>query len=121
MDPEKLKGLGNEALKNKQFEEAISFYTEAIGAAEKLSLPVHTYYSNRAAAQLNLENYDGALNDSESAIASKPDWPKGYSRKGNALHNLRRYAEAEAAYKDGLKYRMLRICEESTSVPGLTP
>jgi len=104
MDPEKLKGLGNEALKNKQFEEAINFYTEAIGAAEKLSLPVHTYYSNRAAAQLNLENYDGALNDSDSAIAAKPDWPKGYSRRGNALHNLRRYAEAEAAYKDGLKY-----------------
>jgi stress-induced-phosphoprotein 1 len=104
MDPEKLKGLGNEALKNRQFEEAISFYGEAINAAESQNLPVHVYYSNRAAAQLNLQNFQAALDDSEACIKSKPDWPKGYGRKGNALHNLRRYAEAEAAYKDGLKY-----------------
>ena len=103
MDPEKLKGLGNEALKNKQFEEAISFYGEAIKVASSQNLPVHVYYSNRAAAQLNLEKYQEALDDAEECIKAKPDWPKGYGRKGAALHSLRRYAEAEAAYKDGLK------------------
>lgn len=35
-------------------------------------------------------------------MAVKSDWPKGYSRKGAALHALRRYDEATAAYQSGL-------------------
>ena len=32
-----------------------------------------------------------------------PTWPKGYARKGAALHGERRYDEAIAAYEEGLK------------------
>lgn len=104
MDPEKLKGLGNDALKNKNFPEAIQFYTEAIKVANEQHKPTHVYYSNRAAAEMNRENYKQALADASDCIDAKPDWPKGYVRKGAALHFLKRYAEAEAAYKDGLTH-----------------
>jgi stress-induced-phosphoprotein 1 len=33
----------------------------------------------------------------------KPDWSKGYSRKGAALHGLGDFIAASSAYKEGLK------------------
>ena len=35
-------------------------------------------------------------------MSIKPDWSKGYSRKGAALFGLKKYPEADAAYKEGL-------------------
>jgi len=35
-------------------------------------------------------------------VAIKPDWSKGYGRKGTALYGLKRFREAEKAYNDGL-------------------
>ena len=61
------------------------------------------FYSNRSAAHLSLDDAVHALDDAASCIAAKPDWAKGYSRKGAALHALRRYDEAVAAYQEGLK------------------
>lgn len=45
---------GNSAFKEKQWQKAINLYTEAI----KLNGKVATYYSNRAAAFLELAKYD---------------------------------------------------------------
>jgi len=102
-EPEQLKGLGNTALQAGQYQEAIQYYTEAIEIAQKRDLPTHVYYSNRAAAQTQRRNYVDALADAEKCIAAKPDWPKGYGRKGTALSFLSRFAEAEAAIKQGLE------------------
>lgn len=33
-----------------------------------------------------------------------PAWSKGYARKGAALHGLKRYDDAIAAYEAGIKY-----------------
>ncbi len=38
------------------------------------------------------------MNDAEKAIMLDPNWPKGYFRKGRALHGLKMYKEAEEAY-----------------------
>jgi stress-induced-phosphoprotein 1 len=46
--------------------------------------------SNRAAAFLQLGKEIKAIKDAEQAIALKPDWAKGYFRKGGALVALRR-------------------------------
>ncbi|CAE7558563.1 HOP3, partial [Symbiodinium microadriaticum] len=43
-----------------------------------------------------------ALSDAEKCVELSPQWPKGYSRKGAALHSLRRYADAVTAYESGL-------------------
>lgn len=48
---------GNAAFKEKQWQKAVNFYTEAI----KLNGKVATYYSNRAAAFLELTRYDFPL------------------------------------------------------------
>ena len=34
----------------------------------------------------------------------KPDWPRGYQRKGTALYYLEKHDEALETYKEGLKY-----------------
>ena len=46
--------------------------------------------SNRAAAFLQLGKEIKAIKDAEQAMALKPDWAKGYFRKGGALVALRR-------------------------------
>lgn len=60
-------------------------------------------YSNRSAAYAKANKYDLALQDAEKTVQLKPDWGKGYSRKGAALAYLGRVEEAIAAYESGLK------------------
>ena len=60
------------------------------------------FYSNRSAAYLNAGKKQEALADGEKCVEIKPDWAKGYSRKGAALHALGRYAEAAETYEAGL-------------------
>jgi stress-induced-phosphoprotein 1 len=43
-----------------------------------------------------------ALEDAEACLGLNPDFAKGYSRKGAALHALKRYNDAINAYQKGL-------------------
>lgn len=63
----------------------------------------HVYFSNRSASFLSLNNSVKALEDADKCIELKPDWAKGFSRKGAALFHMRKMTEAKAAYADGLK------------------
>ncbi len=60
------------------------------------------YYSNRSAAYLQKGDAYNALEDANACIGLDPDFPKGYSRKGAALHALKRYNDSIAAYQEGL-------------------
>ncbi|ETL27101.1 hypothetical protein L916_19323 [Phytophthora nicotianae] len=93
------KAKGNAALSAGNPKEAVDCYSQAIA----LDPNDHVFYSNRSAAYLSLDDATHALEDAELCIKTKPDWPKAYSRKGAALHALKRYDEATAAYNDGLK------------------
>ncbi|KAF4033034.1 STI1 domain [Phytophthora infestans] len=93
------KAKGNAALSAGNPKEAVDCYTQAIA----LDPNDHVFYSNRSAAYLSLDDAAHALEDAELCITTKPDWPKAYSRKGAALHALKRYDDATAAYNDGLK------------------
>ena len=79
--------------------EAIEFYTKAIN----LDGANHVYFSNRSAAYLSQGDAQNALDDANSCLGLKPDFAKGYSRKGAALHSLKRYNDSIAAYEEGLK------------------
>ena len=87
-------------MKAKQYSEAIRLYTKAID----IDGANHVYYSNRSAAYLQHSNAALALEDAESCINLSPEgFSKGYSRKGAALHVLKRYNDAIAAYEVGLE------------------
>ena len=78
------KDQGTDQFKLKNFEKAIEFYTQAISETPE----DHTIFGNRSAAYTNLKEFPKALEDGNRCIELKPDWGKGYQRKGNALHGL---------------------------------
>lgn len=97
------KAEGNKALQAKDFEAAVAAYTKALEESEGLAeAPRHVYYSNRSAAHLSKGDAAAALADGEACIEANKEWPKGYSRKGAALHALRRYEDAAQAFEAGL-------------------
>ncbi|KUF83918.1 Heat shock protein sti1 [Phytophthora nicotianae] len=97
---EAFKVEGNKLLADKQFADAVEMYTRAI----ELDPENAVYYSNRSAAYLAMGDARGkALKDAEKCIELKPDWWKGYSRKGAAEHALLRFDAARATYNEGLK------------------
>lgn len=99
MSASELKDQGNKHLQAGNFDEAISSYTQAIA----LNPSDHVFYSNRSAAYLSKGDAQTALYDAVKCIDLKPDWPKGYSRKGAASHALKNYDDAIEAYEAGLK------------------
>ncbi|KFM24077.1 STIP1-like protein [Auxenochlorella protothecoides] len=75
------KARGNEEYAKRNFLKAAALYTHGLQADPKNA----TLYSNRSAALLNLNKVTKALADAEACISLRPDWDKGYFRKGLAL------------------------------------
>ncbi|KAG9458606.1 hypothetical protein H6P81_003114 [Aristolochia fimbriata] len=84
------KEKGNNAFKERQWQKAVSFYSEAI----KLSGKNATYYSNRAAAYLGLGSFLQAEADCSAAINLDTKNVKAYLRRGTAREMLGYYKEA---------------------------
>ncbi|KAI9597026.1 hypothetical protein BDF19DRAFT_435582 [Syncephalis fuscata] len=60
-------------------------------------------YANRSASRCMLNDYEEAKADAEIAIRIRPDWGKGFYRKGEALLGLRQYEEALSCYEECLQ------------------
>ena len=58
--------------------------------------------SNRSAAHAKLSQFAAALEDADVAATLRPTWARAYGRRAAALHGLRRWEEAEAAYTEAL-------------------
>lgn len=84
------KEKGNQAFKDKQWQKAVGFYTEAI----KLSGNNATYYSNRAAAYLEMGSFLQAEADCTKAINLDKKNVKAYLRRGTAREMLGYYKDA---------------------------
>ncbi|KAK3180850.1 Hsp90 cochaperone [Lecanicillium sp. MT-2017a] len=97
---DELKALGNKAIADKNFDEAVAKFTEAIA----LQPENHILYSNRSAAYASKREWDSALADAEKTTEIKPDWAKGWGRKGAALHGKGDLLGANTAYEEGLKH-----------------
>lgn len=78
---------------------AKQMYSEAIRMAPQ----AHTLYANRSAVSCASKEYLEALADANRCIELMPGWPKGYARRGAALHGLHRWREAISSYEHGLK------------------
>ncbi|KAI1149541.1 hypothetical protein F4825DRAFT_49317 [Nemania diffusa] len=96
---DELKTLGNSAMAAKHFDEAIDAFTKAI----ELAPENHVLFSNRSAAHASKKDWASALKDAEKTTQIKPDWPRGWGRKGAALHGSGDLLGALDAYEEGLK------------------
>lgn len=103
--------------------------SEAVGAdlrREKFSAAIeaepenHVLYSNRSGAYASKKDFHQALEDANKTTEIKPDWAKGWGRKGAALHgtgdlsmsleelgkfhtDVRRIVGAKEAFNEALK------------------
>lgn len=60
-------------------------------------------YSNRSGAYASLKNFDKALEDANKTTEIKPDWAKGWGRKGAALHGVGNLVDSIDAFEEALK------------------
>ncbi|KAF7502822.1 hypothetical protein GJ744_005015 [Endocarpon pusillum] len=94
-----LKAEGNKAFAAKNFEEAVEKFSQAI----ELDPDNHVLYSNRSGAYASMKQFDKALEDANKTTEIKPDWAKGWGRKGAALHGTGDLLGAHDAFEEALK------------------
>eukprot|EP01102_Stenamoeba_stenopodia_P001695 TRINITY_DN1153_c0_g1_i1.p1 TRINITY_DN1153_c0_g1~~TRINITY_DN1153_c0_g1_i1.p1 ORF type:complete len:468 (-),score=96.04 TRINITY_DN1153_c0_g1_i1:905-2263(-) len=103
---ETLKAKGNDAFRNRDYEAALKFYSEAIDAAKRKSesssssTNLHVLFSNRGQTHLQLNRPDRALQDAIHSTELNPKWLKGYYVKVKALYQLHEYEDAIEAYTE---------------------
>jgi stress-induced-phosphoprotein 1 len=102
---EKEKDLGNSFYKNKNFDEAISHYNNAID----LDPSELTYYTNKAAVYFEKGEYDTCIElcDKAEEIAKSGYYDfkklgKAYARKANALSKQNKFDESIEYYKKAM-------------------
>lgn len=95
----RLKEEGNAAFKAGDYATAVKCYTAALQQTDK---DTHFLFSNRSAAFLQMKQFVEALEDAEACIKLKPDWCKGYFRKGKVLMAEKKYNEAYSQFYTGL-------------------
>ncbi|OAL29145.1 hypothetical protein AYO20_09298 [Fonsecaea nubica] len=94
-----LKAEGNKAFAAKDFKTAVDKFSQAI----ELDPTNHVLYSNRSGAYASLKEYQKALDDANKTTELKPDWAKGWGRKGAAQHGLGDLVGAKDAFEEALK------------------
>ncbi|GKD54092.1 outer envelope protein 64, mitochondrial, partial [Tanacetum coccineum] len=89
---------GNAAFKGRQWNNAVTYYTEAI----KLDESNATFYCNRAAAYLELGCFQQAEEDCNKALSLDKKNVKAYLRRGTARESVLYYKEALQDFKHAL-------------------
>ena len=100
-----LRNEGNKLFQRGDVEASLVKYSEAF----QMSKEDHLITSNRSHAYFKAGKLKEALEDAERTIALKPDWGKGYFRRGMALASLGNMEEALISYFQCL------VLEESCS------
>lgn len=84
-------------------EDANNRYSEKFSQAIELDPTNHVLYSNRSGAYASLKDYEHALEDANKVVEIKPDWSKGWGRKGTALHGSGDLVGATDAFEQAVK------------------
>jgi len=90
---------GNDLFKKNKNREAFAAYTEALEIDPMNDSFNAKIYSNRAATQMRLKQWQGAFNDCGAAIIREPDYVKAYSRRAQCALGLERYRDAIRDYE----------------------
>ncbi|KAK4552855.1 Hsp90 cochaperone [Recurvomyces mirabilis] len=93
------KAEGNKLFASKDFTGAVEKFSEAI----ELQPDNHVLYSNRSGAYASLKDFEQALEDANKTTEIKPDWAKGWGRKGTAMHGVGDLVGAVDAFEEALK------------------
>eukprot|EP01121_Diplochlamys_sp_Union-15-3_P003453 TRINITY_DN1333_c0_g2_i2.p1 TRINITY_DN1333_c0_g2~~TRINITY_DN1333_c0_g2_i2.p1 ORF type:complete len:286 (-),score=72.73 TRINITY_DN1333_c0_g2_i2:35-829(-) len=93
------KNKGNTAFTQKDYLEAVKWYTEGLNLDPKN----HVLWSNLAAANIELKHYDVAVQNCDKSIKVNPKWIKGYYRQAQALAELKLFDQAIATLQKGIK------------------
>ncbi len=94
------KTKGNEALKQGKYQDAIEYYSVAIGKNPKSKI----FVANRAMAHLKLGNYQLAEDDCTQAIKLDARYVKAYLRRAAARSVAGNYLEALMDYEEALRF-----------------
>lgn len=97
---EGLKSQGNTAMAQKNYKDAIEFYSKALALVP--GNPI--FLSNRAAAYSASKDHESARADAEAAVASDPAYTKAWSRLGLARYALGDAKGSMEAYQKGIDY-----------------
>ncbi|CCH41597.1 Serine/threonine-protein phosphatase [Wickerhamomyces ciferrii] len=84
------KNLGNQALKSKNYQDAIDNYTKAI----EIDPEDPIFYANRAHVEIQIELYGSAILDATRAIELDPSYLKAYYRRAVAKSRLLKHKES---------------------------
>lgn len=95
---ERLQDEANKAFQAKNYSRAVALFTDAIDAVPDN----HVLYSDRAVCLSVLGRYAEALKDGNRCIQLRPDWARGYGRKGLAEFCLGDFGAAADSYRKGL-------------------
>eukprot|EP00834_Sanchytrium_tribonematis_P001780 NODE_46_length_32145_cov_0.918711.p7 type:complete len:496 gc:universal NODE_46_length_32145_cov_0.918711:2481-994(-) len=95
---EEFKLKGSAAFKQGNYQDAISFYTEAINVE-----PTHVLYSNRSACYTHLQMFQEAVDDAKKCTELNPQWSKGFNRLGTAYEGMGKFKESIEAYQEAAK------------------
>lgn len=88
------KEQGNDYFKGKRYREALGFYTQGMDAQPTDPTMQEALLCNRAACNLELENYGSVLRDCSGALSINTRSSKAYFRSALALIALKRVEEA---------------------------
>ena len=94
-----IREIGNTFFKEKNYNEAIKSYSDAINLNENDKFS----YSNRSVSYLNIGEYKNALNDAMKIIKIDSKWAKGWNRLGNALEKLDDFENAKESYRKAIE------------------
>jgi len=92
------KKRGNTLFGKKDYKAAIEAYSQAV----ELFAGDHTYYSNRCACYMALNDFKAALHDAVCCRIIAPSWQKGAYRLASARLALKRFEDAAVAAWEGV-------------------
>ncbi|SCU95227.1 LANO_0E09692g1_1 [Lachancea nothofagi CBS 11611] len=100
---ENFKNQGNDLYKVKRYREARELYNKGVEIECNVAGINESLYSNRAACELELNNFRRCINDCKLALQINPQNIKCYYRVARAFHSLGNYDEAKQTLEFGLQ------------------